>query len=148
MIGQSLGAGAPDRAKRAGHEGVFQCGILAVAIAVLFFFAAAPIFRSMSVDPLVRQVGAGPFRILALLQPCLALSIVYIGGLRGAGDTRFPMLITLAGAALRVCVGYVGGFVLMGGLLGAWMGMFADMIWRAVAATIRFRRGNWIHSHI
>ncbi len=148
MIGQSLGSGDPQRAKRTGHEGVLQCGALGILVAVCFFFGAETIFGIMSSDSLVRQVGIPPFRILAIMTPLLVVSIVYVGGLRGAGDTRYPMLITLVGVVIRITGGYVGGIVLQGGLLGVWAGMFCDMIWRALAASIRFARGKWVHTKV
>jgi putative MATE family efflux protein len=148
IIGQSLGARDAGRAKRVGHEAVLQCGVIAVAVAIVFYFAAAAIYRQMSVDELVRSIGPGPFRVLALLQPCMAVSIVYIGGMRGAGDTRYPMLITVAGIVIRLSLGYYFGIVRDGGLMGAWMGMFGDMIWRAVAAAVRFLRGQWVDTRV
>ena len=149
MIGQALGAGDTRRAVRAGHEGVLQCGLLSIGIAACFAFGASFIYRQMSADPLVQSVGPGPFRILAALQPLLVVSIVYVAGLRGAGDTRFPLLITVIGAFLiRVPLGYFCGIVLQGGLLGAWLGMFGDMTWRAIGAAARFLSGRWVHTRI
>jgi Na+-driven multidrug efflux pump len=103
----------------------------------------------MSNDPQVRATGVGPFRILALFQPLLVVSIVYIGALRGAGDTRFPLLITIAGAIfIRVPLGYFFGIVLDGGLIGAWVGMFGDMTWRTIAATARYVHGAWVKTRV
>ena len=145
MIGQSLGAGDRDRARRVGHEAVLQCGILSVVIALLFFFGAEGIYKLMHTDPKVHEVGVGPFRVVALMQPLLVLSIVYVSALRGAGDTRYPLFITFVGSILlRIPLGYFFGIVLEGGLLGAWIGMFADMFWRAGAASIRYARGKWV----
>ena len=148
MIGQSLGNRDTDRAKRTGHEAVLQCGLIALAMGVAFHFGASWIFAQMSNDALVQDAGPGPFRVLALLQPCMAVSIVYIGGMRGAGDTRFPLFITLVGVVIRLSLGYYFGIVLGGGLMGAWMGMFGDMIWRAVASTTRYIRGRWLMTRV
>ncbi len=149
MIGQALGAGDPRRAVRCGHEGVLQAGLLSLGMAACFFFGAEFIYGQMSTDPAVRATGAGPFRILALFQPLLVTSIVYVGALRGAGDTRFPLLITLVGSMLiRVPVGFFFGIVLQWGLLGAWMGMFGDMTWRALAASVRYGRGGWVRTRV
>lgn len=149
MIGQALGAALPDRARRAGHEGVIQCVSLNILVALGFYLGAEQIYQIMSTDQLVRDVGVKPFRYLAILQPALVASIVYVGGLRGAGDTRFPLLMSVVGTVLiRVPVGYFFGIVLNGGLLGAWMGMFADNIWRLIASVVRFVRGRWIYTRI
>jgi putative MATE family efflux protein len=148
MIGQALGAGDPRRARRVGHEAVLQCGTLALGVAFFFFLGARFIYEQMSVDPLVRDSGIGPFRILAFFQPCLVLSIVYIGGLRGAGDTRFPLLITVIGTIIRIGLASFGGLILNGGLIGAWLGMLGDMTWRALASSLRFYRAKWVHTQV
>ncbi len=149
MIGQALGAGDVRRAIRAGNEGVLQCGTLAALLGLGYCLFAPQIYGLMSTDSLVQHVGIRPFRFLALLQPLLATSIIYIAGLRGAGDTRYPLLISLMGAfCVRVPLGYLFGIVLQGGLMGAWIGMFGDMIWRAVGAVIRYHRGRWVHTKV
>jgi putative MATE family efflux protein len=149
MIGQALGAHNARRAIRVGHEGVLQCGLLSLGIATCFFVGSRFIFEQMSADPMVQAAGVRPFRILAMLQPFLVTSIVYVGALRGAGDTRFPLLITIVGTIfIRVPVGYYFGIVEQWGLLGAWMGMFADILWRACAASLRYARGAWIRTRV
>jgi len=149
MIGQALGAGKPARAVRSGHAAVLQCGLLSVVISTLFVLFAREIYVLMTNDVLVQERGAGPFRVVALFQPLLVISIVYVGGLRGAGDTRFPLKITAVGTFLvRLPVGYYFGIVRGGGLMGAWYGMLADMAWRATAASIRFLRGRWLSTRV
>lgn len=149
MIGQALGANQPKRAKRAGLEAVLQCEVIAIAMSAFFYFGAEFIFRKMGDNAEVSAIGIGPFKILAIFQPVLVLSIVLIGGLRGAGDTRFPLLISVFGSVfIRVSIGYIFGIMLGWGLIGAWMGMFADMLWRAVLALFRFTSGRWVHARV
>ncbi len=148
MIGQALGAANIARARRIAHEAVMQCGLLSLAVATFFYFGADLIYDVMSTDENVRQAGAAPFRYLAFLQPLIVVAIVYIWALRGSGDTRYPLLITIVGVNIRVLTGYVCGIVLGGGLLGAWMGMFADNIWRGAAGLTRYCRGKWVHTKV
>ncbi len=145
MIGQSLGAGDVHRARRAGHEAAIQCGLLGVGLTVLFFVGARLIYAAMHNSVDVVAVGAPPFRLAALFQIPLIMGIVYVGGLRGAGDTRTPMLITLFSTyGLRVPGAYVFGVLLEGGLYGAWIAMCIDMLARGVLAFLRFARGKWV----
>ena len=102
----------------------------------------------VGLDRQVRDVGVAPFRILAILQPCMAVSIVYIWSLRGAGDTRSPMVITFVGVVLRLAIGYYFGIVRGGGLMGAWLGMYGDMLWRALASAVRYTRGAWLRTRV
>lgn len=145
MIGQNLGADQPNRARRAGHEAALQCGLLAAAVGVLFFVAAGPIFGLLHKETIVRQVGIPPFRMVACFQPMLALAVVYAGALRGSGDTRYPLLITVLGQTLvRLPLAYFFGIVLQGGLFAAWLAMCCDFVVRAALLAIRFARGKWM----
>lgn len=149
LVGQALGAGDHARARRVAHEAVLQCGLLILFVSVVFLVGAEWILHQFQSDPQVAEVGATPFRILALFQPLLVMSIIYVHALRGAGDTRFPMVITLIGMVLvRLPLGYLFGIVLHGGLLGAWVGMMGDMTLRAALALIRYSRGRWVHTQV
>jgi putative MATE family efflux protein len=145
MIGQSLGAGDTNRARQAGHEAVRQCSLLGVVITLAFFCGAQPIYALMHNSAAVAEVGVPAFRLLALFQWPLVVGIIYSYALRGAGDTRFPMWVSLVTTfGLRLPLAYVCGVTLDGGLIGAWIGMCADMLARGVAAAVRFRRGKWL----
>ncbi len=149
MIGQSLGAQNRDRAVQAGHAAVIQCTLLTVAIGTVFFFGAPTIYHFMHRDELVHQIGIPAFRMLAFFQPPLAISIVYVFALRGAGDTRYPMLINTIGVyAIRVPLGYFCGITLELGLVGAWLGMCGDIAVRAVLVWLRFVRQRWLEIRV
>lgn len=147
MIGQSLGAGDKRRALRSGHESALQCGLLATLIMVTFYAAAPAIFGLMHENPAVAEAGVPAFRLLSLFQVPLVVSIIYVLSLRGSGDTRYPLLITIIGVlGFRLPVAYVCGVVLQGGLIGAWAGMCADILVRSVLASIRYARGRWMET--
>ncbi len=145
LVGQLLGAGRPEEARRAGVTAVVQCAILGAVIGATFFVFAEPIFALMHDDPRVRAAGVPAFRVLGLFQVALVLSIVYKFGLRGAGDTRFPLWSNLLGIyGIRLPVAYLCAYGWPGGLLGAWIGMFADVTVRAVLVAWWFHRGRWM----
>lgn len=149
LVGQSLGAGDHQRARRVGHEAVRQCSILAAVLTVVFFALAPQIYALMHDSEAVQSVGVPAFRLIAFVQVPLVIVIIYTSALRGAGDTRFPMVFTICGVLfVRLPVGYVCGIVLEGGLLGAWIGMAADVTFRAVLVTIRYARGEWVHTQV
>ena len=45
-------------------------------------------------DPEVIALGVAPLQVLGMIQPLSAATMVYSGALRGAGDTRWTLLIT------------------------------------------------------
>ncbi|MEK6643278.1 MAG: MATE family efflux transporter [Planctomycetota bacterium] len=149
MVGQNLGAGNPERSRQAANEAVKQAAMLLSFTGLLYFFAARPLYQILSSDPAVWECGVPALKGLACVQIPLAVLIVYLGALRGAGDTRTPMFITAAGVFLmRVPVAYLCGVILKGGLLGAWMGMFTDIVVRSGLLWWRFRSGRWMRVRI
>lgn len=145
MVGQSLGAADRQRAIQAGHEAALQCSMLGILITLWFTLGAEWIYTNMHQDVAVQAVGIPAFRIVGLFQIPLMLSIVYLAALRGAGETRFPLFVAIISTYLvRIPLGYYFGVVLEMGLMGAWIGMNADMFVRAVFAVWRFWSQRWI----
>lgn len=144
LVGQSLGARNADRAMAVGHEAARQCFAVGVIMTVLLYVGADFIYSWMHNDAAVRSIGAPALRLLAFFQIPVVLSIVYTHALRGAGDTRWPLLMSCIGViGIRLPVAYLCGIVLDGGLIGAWIGMCGDLLLRAVLAFGRFASGRW-----
>jgi len=144
MIGQALGAQDAARARRCGHEGVVQCGLLTALVGLMFVVFAAPLCGLLNKDPQVIALAAPVLVLSGIFQPLLSTSIVYQGALRGAGDTVFPLIFSIVGLAIiRVPGGYLLGVMLGGGLFGAWIAVCVDMAIRALMALVRFTWGRW-----
>lgn len=145
LVGQSLGANDPHEAERSGSESA-RLAVLSMSAMGLIFFLAPQAFVSLfTSDPGVQAQAATVLRIVAIAQPFLALAMVVGGALRGAGDTRAVLLITVTGVSLaRIGVAYA--LVRAGlGLVGAWIGMVTDLAVRGSLLLWRFRRGTWKH---
>lgn len=161
LAGQYLGARDLVRARR---SVVMACGV-ASAIMMLagaaFYFAATPLAsfflggRGTEVVPLAAQI----LRVVAFAMLPLAITMVLIGALRGAGDTRWPLMLNLVGVvllrvplALFLAHGAVSipllGATLPGaglGVVGAWYGAVVDIVARCVMMIGRFRHDAWQH---
>jgi putative MATE family efflux protein len=143
LVGQALGAGDPQEAEHVGLEAarIAACGMGLMGLLFLVFpRALVSVFTS---DEAVIAHSAVVIRIVAVSQPFMATHMVLAGGLRGAGDTRTVMLVSLVGicgvrlalASLLVYLGY--------GLVGAWIAMSIDLIIRGSLLYWRFRHGGW-----
>jgi MATE family multidrug resistance protein len=144
LVGQSLGAGDPLRARRLGNEAARQCIVMAVVGALVYLLGAHLIYGVMTTEPEVRAIGVPALRFLSWYQIPLAVMVVYVHAIRGAGDTRAVMFINAAGVlCIRLPVAYFLGIVCSGGLIGAWAGMCIDVVVRMVAALLTYRRGHW-----
>ena len=144
IVGQSLGANKPDLAMLSMKK---NCQI---ALAMMGFFAfiflvfAEPMAKVFHPERDVLSLSVYCVMIAAIEQPALAIYMVYAGGLRGAGDTLSPMLVTIVGTlCFHLPVAYVFGIVLEWGLAGIWFGAALDWILRSIAVYILFRKGRW-----
>jgi MATE family multidrug resistance protein len=144
LVGQGLGAKDPDGAQQRAYTAYrLGAGLMTVMGAIIALFPAQFI-GFFTNDPGVIAVGSLPLRLVGLVQPLLAAAMVFAGGLRGAGDTRYPMVITGASIwGLRVPLAYLLGLVMGWGLVGAWSAMAIDFGLRGVLNFLRFRSGRW-----
>ncbi|MBL8212208.1 MAG: MATE family efflux transporter [Bryobacterales bacterium] len=144
MVGQSLGAGKPDRAEKAVYAaGRYNMAFL-MTVALGFIFGAEHLLRIFSSDPEVIRYGVACLRYVSYGYGFYAWGMVTVQAFNGAGDTTTPTLINLACQwALQIPLAWA----LSSGLgLGA-TGVFAAMtISESVLALIglwAFRRGSW-----
>jgi putative MATE family efflux protein len=148
LVGQNLGAGRPDRATRTGWTAfALACGVMS-AMGALFFTLAEPMFALYCPQPEKHDVivqGVRVLRLVAFAMPALASTQVFTAALRGAGDTRVPVLFTWTGFLLvRIPLAYLLTGPLVGwGLFGAWLAMFADLLVRGGFFLARFAGGRW-----
>lgn len=144
LVGQSLGADRPDEAERSGYTSRSLAVIVMSIMGVVFFFFPSPIVKVFSDDPGVIDLATGCLRLVAISQPALATIMVLAGGLRGAGDTRAIVKITLLGfIVVRLGTSYLLAIALNMGLIGAWIGMVVDLFFRAFLVNRHFKSGQW-----
>ncbi len=166
LVGQNLGAGRPDQATRAGWMAfALGCGVMS-AMGVIFFVFAPEMFSVFSREESIIKAGVPSLRLIAFAMPPLASTIVLTSALRGAGDTRVPVIFTWVGFfVVRIPLAYylalahtslyvpiVGvSFELEGlnlGLVGCWLAMSADIVIRGIFFLGRFLRGAWRHQSV
>jgi putative MATE family efflux protein len=144
LTGQALGAQLPERARRATWCAVRYGAAWMSSMGAVFLLAAPLLIRPFTDDPEILAVGAPALRVLAFGQPQQALAIVLAGGLRGAGDTRFPLLTTSVSMWLiRLPVAWYFVTQLGWGLPGAYASFVFGSTLEALAMYLRFRAGRW-----
>ncbi len=144
LVGQDLGAGQVKRAESDGYL-VFRIAATLFGVMSLFYFLfSRQIVGFFTAEADVVALGAGPLRLVAFAQPFLAATLIFSGALRGAGDTRFPMLYNGLGVFIvrfGLALLFVRGLGL--GLMGAWYALALDWGTRALISYLRFRSGAW-----
>ena len=96
-------------------------------------------------NPDVIPLAASLIKTSLLSMPLLwAVSFIIPAGLKGAGDAKFTLLVSVFGMwAFRVTTGYVLGIPLGLGVMGVWLGMYIDWLVRGILFYIRLKRGKW-----
>lgn len=146
LVGQSLGAKNVNLARLSMRRTC--CFALALMGFFAFIFLVFPVHMVMAFRPEsdVLPLAVTCVMIAAIEQIPLAIYMVYAGGLRGAGDTLSPMIITTAGTlCFHVPLAYFLGITLGWGLAGVWFGAAIDWICRAIALYFMYKRGKWRH---
>jgi len=144
LVGQNLGAKDGARAERSGWESNRLAVYLMSACGIVLFLAARPIARLFVDDPRVIADAVSFIRTLAAAQPLMGIDSTLGGALRGAGDTRFPLVAVFVGFyGCRLGFAYLAAVVLHLSLPWVWFALIGDYLARAGLKMWRFRSGRW-----
>ena len=149
IVGQQLGAGQPANAERSGWE-ANRLAVMAMSVAgVLIFLFARPIAGMFIDDPEVIDDAVSFIQILALAQPLMAADSTFGGALRGAGDTRFPLVTVIVGFYVaRLGFAWLVSHPLQMSLAWVWGALLGDYLMRAVLKGWRFHSGAWKRTRV
>jgi putative MATE family efflux protein len=159
LVGQNLGAERPAQAARSGWTAYLLGGGVMTFFGLVFLVLAPQMFRLFCPHPNQQPIvdaGVPVLRLVAFSMPALASTMIFTAALRGAGDTRVPVLFTWFGFLLiRIPLAYLltSEWIDLGtwgtwpgpnlGLFGAWLAMGADLLVRGVFFVVRFAGGRW-----
>ncbi len=144
LVGQSIGAKKIELARLSMKRNCQIALMMMGFFAFIFLAFAKPMAKVFHPEQDVLALSAFCIMIAAIEQPALAIYMVYAGGLRGAGDTLSPMIVTIVGTlCFHLPVAYIFGIVLEWGLAGIWFGAAIGWILRSIAVYVLFRSGRW-----
>jgi MATE family multidrug resistance protein len=150
LVGQAQGAGRPDLARLATWRGLAVTQIWMVTASILFLTLPRQLFGIFH-DPgaasperwsSVVAVGATLLRFIALYGLLDGFSVVLLGALQGAGDTRFSLRaiivanVVFASALALLDARHAGVYLL-------WAAATAYVMGIAVVWLLRFLGGRW-----
>ena len=148
LVGQSLGARNPERARKVGMTATRWCVAWMGAMGVIFFVFATQIMEAAASGEdreAIIEAGVQALRLIAFIQVPLAIGFVMSGILRGAGDTRFPMFSTSVTMwLLRVPLGYLFGVQFGWGIQGIYIAMILDTVVLMGLNIWRYLSGDWM----
>lgn len=142
FVGQNLGAGKPERVRKGFIATLLMSGGLALATTMAMVFLKEPLIRLFSSDPAVVDIGSRYLLIVGSFY--LMFSTMFISGSvpRGAGDTLFPMIVTL----LALWVVRVPLSILLSGSMGidgVWWSLPIAWILGTILNVVYYFTGRW-----
>lgn len=148
LVGQSLGAGKPDEGAEATGIATQWALLWMGVLGAVFIVLRGPLVAAFTDASEVLRISAESMIPLGLTQPFWAISFVSAGGLRGAGNTRFPLYMTLLGIWGTVILSIVTTNVFHVGLAFVWGGFLLFSPLSAYLSWRRFRVGDWKSNRI
>lgn len=129
VVGQAIGSGDPQRAKRSGWITIGLAAAFMSIAALCFLVIPSHIIRVFTRDAGVLAIAVPLLFVAAVFQIFDGVQVTITGVLRGTGDTRTPMLANLvAHWLLGLPAGYLLCFVIGYGVSGLWMGLSFGLI--------------------
>ena len=144
MVGQSLGAGKPDRAERSVWIAGFYNMLFLGTVGLAFVIFAPQLISLFTDDPAVVPWGTACLRYVSFGFLFYAYGMVITQAFNGAGDTWTPTWLNLFCFWLwEIPLAYVLAKVLGFGPRGVFLAITVAFSTLAVASAALFRRGKW-----
>src|SRR5690606_23724010 len=92
----------------------------------------------------VIKAGSNALRIIGFIQTFQATQFILAGALRGAGDTKIPLISTFVGVCVfRSLLGLLFVIVFKWGIIGAYLSIAIDQMIRTAIIFYRYKSGRW-----
>lgn len=145
LIGYSLGAKDPELAKKYGSICRYIGGCISVVLAVLYFIGGGLLYSLFFEEETIVALGVDIMRVIGIIVVLQISQVIYMGCLRGAGDTLYTAIVsTISVTIMRTAGSYFFCYVIGWGIVGIWMGVVADQVTRLVLGSYRFKQGKWM----
>lgn len=146
FIGQNLGAGEHERAKKGARFGIFWAMALAELFGVILYFICPVVIKIFNDDPSVVAIGVSQMRTECFFFFALAFAHGVSAVMRGAGRAKMPMF-TMLGCWCILRVTYitiaVKAFPMLETIFWAY-----PLTWciSCVVFLIYYLKADWVHS--
>jgi Na+-driven multidrug efflux pump len=144
FVGQNIGANKYDRIGKGLNATLIMISLVAITISASTVIFAEPLMRLFTnkEDVEVVAIGVDYLRIVSPFYLVFSLMFIFNGVLRGAGDTVFPMFITLLALwVIRLPISY--WLSLKMDAIGIWWGIPIAWGFGVMASFLYYKTGKW-----
>ena len=140
MVGHAVGAGDVAESRRDAVAALAVGVGFMAAMGIVFWLIPGALAAAFTTDPATRLMATTLIPIAAVFQVFDGTQVISASILRGAGDTRVPMILhTLSFWAVGIPLGALVAFGYDGGAPGLWWGLTAGLAAAAVLQLARVR---------
>ena len=144
LVGQNIGANEHQRAEQTGKTAVYVTLVFVLLISFCILFLDDSLIKLFTDDPTVIQMAMSIIVIFALIQIPKALNTVMGGNLRGAGDLKWLMFLSMISViVIEIGATWVVAFIFSFSLGGIWIVLSIDEMMRVLLNYWRFHGGKW-----
>ena len=144
LVGQSLGAGQPERAEQAVWKTGFYNMLVMGGVGVFFIVFPGPVVGMFTRDPAIASLAVACLRIVSLGNIGYSYEMVMMQAFNGAGDTLTPTIINIFGfIVFEIPFAYALALPLGMHSHGVFWAISISESAIAVAMVLLFRRGRW-----
>lgn len=141
LVGQSLGAGEPARARALGWLTATLAVVPIGLLGLIFSLWPAQLAGVFTRDEATAGAAALYLLAFAVVQPFIAFEESLFGGLSGAGYTVWPMLWVVLLSVIRIPLAIWAAP--RAGLAGVWLVLAVTAMGRGLAMLVLWRWGRW-----
>ncbi len=142
FVGQNIGANKYERVKYGLNATLAMTSVISVIVSAVTIVFAGPLMYLFTNDVEVAEIGRQYIYIVSGFYLVFSTMFILNGVLRGAGDTFFPMIITiLALWVIRIPVSYLMSLKL--GAEGIWWGIPIAWAFGVMATYTYYKTGRW-----
>ena len=144
LVGKSLGENDIQKGTDVGFSSAFLGVTWGIFIGLVFILVPKTLLKAFTTNTSILALGLSVMPFLAINQPGLNFMIVMGGAVRGAGDTRILMYLTIARLwLLFVPLSYVFILALKGGVAGLWYAEIISILFFSAVLFVRFKSQKW-----
>ena len=150
VIGRCIGAGEKEQAKRYSKK-LLRLAYLGIWFAnVMMVLFVHPIVSLFSLSAEATAIAKQLLTTFAICASCIwPLSFTLPNTLRAAGDAKYTMGVSVFSMwVFRVFSSYFFAGTMGLGVLGVWIGMYVDWLFRTILFVIRYLRGKWLNKRV
>ncbi len=144
VLGQRIGAGDYAGAKAFQHAATRIAVLLCLGVGALVACLAWPLAAICTLSPALATLAAAPLAVhVGVTLPLKGYAMTVLAPIRGAGDTRFVMVMGIVTTAVALAGIIAGVRELHLGLWSVPFGWIAGWLARSAVTTARLNSGDW-----